>query len=140
MEKVEENNPSTAIPNEIMTSKLVKKNLDSPDEIISSEKEKIELVNLGGFNIARVTLEPGWSWEKYVKPIEKTNSCQVAHTSLILSGKARTVMDDGRTVYENGPGDIGIVPPGHNSMVIGNEPCIMIDFSGIEEYIKGRRS
>ena len=44
-----------------MVSKLVKKNLDSPDEIISSEKEKIELVNLDGFSIARVTLEPGWS-------------------------------------------------------------------------------
>jgi len=42
-------------------SKLLKKNLDSPDEIISSEKEKIELVNLDGFSIARVTLEPGWS-------------------------------------------------------------------------------
>ncbi len=138
MEKVEEN-PSTAISNEIMTSKLVKKNLDSPDEIISYEKEKIELVNLGSFNIARVTLEPGWSWEKYVKPMEKTNSYQVAHTSLILSGKARTVMNDG-TVYESGPGDIGIVPPEHNSRVIRNEPCIMIDFSDIEEYIKGRRS
>jgi hypothetical protein len=32
------------------------------------EKEKIELVNLGGFNIASVTIEHGWSWEKYVKP------------------------------------------------------------------------
>ena len=42
-------------------SKLVKKNLDSLGEIISSEKEKIELVNLDGFSIARVTLEPGWS-------------------------------------------------------------------------------
>jgi hypothetical protein len=29
-----------------MTSKMVRKNFDSPDEIISSEKEKIELVNL----------------------------------------------------------------------------------------------
>ena len=123
-----------------MVSKLVRKSLDSPDEIISSEKEKIELVNLGrSFSIARVTLQPGWSWEKYVKPIEKTDSCQVAHTSLILSGRARTVMDDG-TVVDSGPGDIGIVPPGHNTWVVGDEPCIIIDFSGIEEYIKGRRS
>lgn len=122
-----------------MASKLVRKSLDSPDEIISSEKEKIELVNLNGFSIARVTLEPGWSWEKYVKPIEKTGSCQVAHTSLILSGRARTIMDDG-TVVDSGPGDIGIVPPGHNTLVLGDEPCIIIDFSGIEEYVKGRRS
>jgi quercetin dioxygenase-like cupin family protein len=122
-----------------MVSKLQKKSLDSPDEIIKSEKEKIELVNLGGFSIARVTLEPGWSWEKYVKPQEKTDSCQVAHTSLILSGRVRSVMDDG-TVIDGGPGDVAIVPPGHNTWVIGNEPCIIIDFSGIEEYIKGRRS
>jgi hypothetical protein len=39
----------------------VKKNLDSLGEIISSEKDKIELVNLDGFSIAKVTLEPGWS-------------------------------------------------------------------------------
>ena len=122
-----------------MASKLVRKSLNSPDEIISSEKEKIELVNLNGFSVARVTLQPGWSWEKYVKPIEKTGSCQVAHTSLILSGRARTIMDDG-TVVDSGPGDIGMVPPGHNTLVLGDEPCIIIDFSGIEEYVKGRRS
>ena len=137
MEKIEENS-STTIPNEAI-SKIVRKTLNSPDEIISSEKEKIELVNLDGFSIARVTLEPGWSWDKYVKPREKTDSCQVAHTSLILSGRARTIMDDG-TLYESGPGDIGIVPPGHNTMVIGDEPCVIIDFSGIEEYVEGRRS
>lgn len=122
-----------------MASKLAKKSLDSPDETINSEKEKIELVNLDGFSIARVTLEPGWSWDKYVKPREKTDSCKVAHTSLILSGRLRTIMDDG-TVFDSGPGDVGIVPPGHNTMVVGDEPCIVIDFSGIEEYIKGRMS
>lgn len=122
-----------------MVSKLQKKSLNSPDEIIKSEKEKIELVNLGGFSIARVTLEPGWSWEKYVKPWEKTDTCQVPHTSLILSGRVRTVMDDG-TVVDSGPGDVAIVPPGHNTLVVGDEPCSIIDFSGIEEYIKGRRS
>ncbi|MDQ3967218.1 MAG: cupin domain-containing protein [Thermoproteota archaeon] len=123
-----------------MVSKLQKKNLDSPDEIINSEKEKIELVNRGGgFTIARVTLEAGWSWEKYVKPQEKTDSCQVPHSTLILSGRVRTVMDDG-TVVDSGPGDVAIVPPGHNTSVTGDEPCVCIDFSGIEEYIKGRRS
>jgi hypothetical protein len=48
-------------------------------------------------------------------------------------------MDDG-TIIESGPGDISIVPSGLNSMVIGDEPCTMTDFSGTEEYIKGRSS
>jgi hypothetical protein len=39
----------------------VKKNLDSPDEIIPLKKKKFELVNLEGFSIARMTLEQGWS-------------------------------------------------------------------------------
>ena len=122
-----------------MVSKLQKKSLNSPDETITSEKEKIELVNLGGFSIARVTLEPGWSWEKYIKPQEKTESCQIPHTSLVLSGRVRTIMDDG-TVIDSVPGEVAIVPPGHNTLVVGDEPCSIIDFSGIEEYIKGRRS
>ena len=120
-----------------MTSKLQKKNLDSPDEILSFEKEKIQIINLGGITIAKVTLEPGWSWEKYVKPRVKTNSCQVPHTSLVISGRAKTVMDDG-TETESGPGDVGIVPAGHNTWVLGDEPCVIIDFAGIEDYVKGR--
>ena len=48
-------------------------------------------------------------------------------------------MDDG-TVVDSGPGDVGIVPLGHNTLVIGDQSCIIIDFSGIEEYVKGHRS
>jgi hypothetical protein len=121
-----------------MRLKLQRKNLDSPDETLNFEKEKIQIVNLGSFSIAKVTLEPGWSWEKYIKPRVNTKSCKVAHTSLIISGRARTVMDDGTTV-ESGPGDVGIIPPGHNTWVVGEEPCVIIDFSGIEEYIGRRR-
>ncbi len=73
------------------------------------------------------------------KPIEKTDSCQVPHTSLVLSGRVKSIMDDG-TAVESGPGDIPMIPPGHNTWVVGDEPCIMIDFSGIEEDIKGRRT
>ncbi len=47
-------------------------------------------------------------------------------------------MDD-RTVVDSGPGDVGIVLPGHNTLVVGDGPCIVIDFLGIEEHIKGCR-
>jgi hypothetical protein len=60
---------------------MQKKSLDSsPDEIRIFEKGKLELVNLGDTTIGGATLEPGWSWEKCVKPIVKTDSCQVPHT------------------------------------------------------------
>jgi hypothetical protein len=108
---------------------------------LNFEKEKIEIVNLGDLTVARVTLEPGWSWEKYVKPRVKTNSFEIPHSSYIISGRVKTVMDDG-TEVESGPGSVGIVQPGviidFSGGVVGDEPAVIIDFSGVKDYVKCR--
>jgi quercetin dioxygenase-like cupin family protein len=70
-----------------------------------------------------------------VKPIAKTESCQAPHTQYIISGRMRVKMDDG-SEEEFGPGDVGYLPPGHNAWIIGNEPCVAIDFTGMKEYAK----
>jgi hypothetical protein len=89
--------------------------LSSAHEVRSFEKGKIEIVNFeSGVTIGRGTLEPGWSGEKCVEPIVKTDSCQVPHTSYIISGRMKVVMDDG-TEVEGGPGDTDVIPPGHNA-------------------------
>jgi ethanolamine utilization protein EutQ (cupin superfamily) len=118
------------------TTKVEKKSLDSlPDETRSFEKGKIDLANIGDITIGRGSFEPGWSWEKCIKPIVKTNSCQVRHTMYVISGRMKVVMDDG-TEGENGPGDVAVIPPGHNAWVIGDEPCVSIDFTGARDYAK----
>ena len=117
-------------------AKMQKKNLDtSPDEVRKFENGKIEPVNLGDVTIGRGILELGWSWEKCVKPIAKTESCQAPHTQYIVSCRMRVVMDDG-TEEEFGPGDAAVVPPGHNAWVVGNEPVVAIDFTGLKDYAK----
>ena len=119
---------------------MQKKSLDSsPDETRTFEKGKIELANLGDVVIGRSTFEPGWSWEKCVKPLVKTNSCQAPHTMYVISGRIKVVMDDG-TETETGPGDTAVVPPGHNAWVVGNEPRIAIDFTGAKDYAKSSGS
>jgi hypothetical protein len=118
---------------------IQKKNLDSADETRTFEKGKIELANLGDITIGRVKFEPGWSWEKCVKPIVKTDSCQAPHIQYIISGRIKVVMDDG-TEEEFGPGDAAVIPPGHNAWVIGNEPVVGIDFTGLKEYAKSGSS
>ena len=67
--------------------------------------------------------------------IVKTNSCEAPHTAYIVSGRIKVVMDDGPEV-EGGPGDAAIIPPGHNACVVGNEPCVMNDFTGAKEYAR----
>jgi hypothetical protein len=120
------------------TAKMQKKSLDSsPDETRTFEKGKIDLANFSDVTVGRAIFEPGWSWEKCVKSIVKTNSCQAPHTMYVVSGRMKVVMDDG-TEDESGPGDAIIIPPGHNAWVIGNEPCVAIDFTGAKEYAKSQ--
>jgi hypothetical protein len=119
----------------IKLAKMQKKRFDSPDETRSFDKSKVELVKLGDNVVGRGILEPGWSWEKCVKPVVKTDSCQLPHTQYIVSGRLKVIMDDGAE-EEFGPGEAAYVPPGHNAMVVGNERVVMIDFTGLKELPK----
>jgi hypothetical protein len=75
---------------------MQKKSLDSsPDETRTFQNGKIELANLGDVVIGKAIFEPGWSWEKCVKPLVKTNSCQAPHTQYMISGRMKVVMDYG---------------------------------------------
>lgn len=118
-----------------MEEKMAKKNIGSPDEVRSFPKGKVELVTIGGVTFGKATLEPGWKWSECVKPLVNTVSCLAPHTQYHVSGRLHVVMDDG-TELEFGPGDFGNVPPGHDAWVVGNEPVIIIDVTGMKEYAK----
>jgi uncharacterized cupin superfamily protein len=45
------------------------------------------------------------------------------------------VHNDG-TEAEIGPGDAAVVEPGHDAWVVGDEPCVTIDFGGYRQYAK----
>jgi quercetin dioxygenase-like cupin family protein len=115
---------------------MEKKSMNSPDETRTFDKGKLELTTFkNGTTIGRITLEPGWSWDKCVKPIVKTNSYEAPHTQYMISGRIKVVMDDG-SEEEFGPGDTAVIPPGHNAWVVGNEPVVAIDFTGLKDYAK----
>ena len=107
----------------------------SPDETRTFDKGKLQIANLGGVTIGHYTLQPGWKWSTSVKPLVGTNSCQQMHTGYVISGRMRVRMDDGSEI-ECGPGDAAVIPPGHDAWVVGNEPCVGIDFTGSKTFAK----
>jgi len=117
------------------TLETVLKRFEEPDEVRVFEKGKFELVRIGGMTIGRATYEPGWKWSECVKPVAKTDSCQVPHLQYVVSGRIVIKMDDGSET-EYGPGDLGYVPPGHDAWVVGNEPFVAIDYQGGSLYAK----
>ncbi len=114
---------------------MEKKTLAFPDETRTFEKGKVELASLGGITFGRANLEPGWRWSESVKPIVKTEYCEAPHMSYHVSGRLRIRMADG-TEEEFGPGDVGVIPPGHDAWVVGDEPVVIIDISGMKTYAK----
>jgi hypothetical protein len=116
---------------------MEQRNFSQPEETRTFEKGKVEVVSLGGFTFGRAVFEPGWRWSTCVQPIAKTKSCEAPHLNLHLAGRLHIVMDDG-TEREFGPGEIGEIPPGHDAWVVGDEPVVLIDISGMESYAKKR--
>jgi mannose-6-phosphate isomerase-like protein (cupin superfamily) len=105
-----------------------RKNLDSPDETRTFDQGMAQIVSLGDFKVSRHTLQPGWKWSEHVKPIAKTDSCQVKHTGYVVSGRLKVVMDDGfQEVF--GPGDAYVIPSGHDGWVVSDTPCVVVDVS-----------
>jgi hypothetical protein len=112
-----------------------KKNLSQPDEKRSFEKGHVDLVSVGGVTFGRATLQPGWRWSTCIKPLAKTSSCEAPHLQYHVAGRLRVAMDDG-TEEEFGPGDVAFIPPGHDAWVVGNEPAVILDISGMANYAK----
>ena len=105
---------------------LESKNIETPDEKVGFDHGQMNVVNLPGLMLVRARFDPGWSWSGDVKPRAGTESCQVAHAGLILSGRLTVRMDDGQE-KTFGPGDAHVVSPGHDAWVVGDEPCEILD-------------
>jgi hypothetical protein len=113
--------------------------LSKPQEVRNFPKGKVELITLGGVTFGRATFEPGWRWSTHVKPIAGTSSCQAAHLGVQLTGTMHIKMDDG-TERDIGPGQVVNIPPGHDGWVVGNEPVVFIDVTGMENYAKQKKA
>jgi hypothetical protein len=117
------------------TEKAELKNFKAPDQVREFPKGRLELINIGGATIGRAVFEPGWRWATSVQPIAKTKSCEAPHFQYHVSGVMRIKMDDG-TEFDCKPGDVSLLPSGHDAWVIGDEPAVVVDFQGMLDYAK----
>lgn len=108
---------------------LLVKNFDTPDEKRSFEHGDLQAVTLGGVTFSRAEFRPGWRWSQDVKPLVGTDSCQASHLAVVISGRFHVHMDNGDE-QDLGPGDAHVAGPGHDAWVLGDEPCVILDFAG----------
>ena len=113
------------------------KSFQKPDETRQFGNGHLEVLQFDDRStIGRGVFAPGWKWSNDVKPVAKTELCEAPHFLYQLSGRMKVVMKDGRE-FESGPGDVALIPPGHDAWVVGNEAVEVIDWGGAANYAKG---
>ena len=111
------------------------KSFSSPSETREFPNGRAEILEVGGAEIGRLVLEPGWRWSNDVKPIAGTDSCEAPHFQYHVSGELAVRMDDGTELVARA-GDITSLPSGHDAWVVGDEPVVVVDFFGASNYAK----
>ena len=111
------------------------KNFATPDETRSFEHGKVEMLSIGGAEIGRLTLQPGWRWSEHVKPIAGTELCEAPHFQYHVAGTLRVQMSDG-TEFDAVAGDVTALPHGHDAWVVGDQPVVVVDWWGASNYAK----
>jgi hypothetical protein len=113
------------------------KSFGKPDEVREFPNGRVEIIKIGGATVGRAIFQPGWRWSTSIQPIVKTKSCEAAHFQYHVSGVLKVRMDDGSEI-ECKPGDVSLLPSGHDGWVVGDEPAIIVDFQGMIDYAKAK--
>ena len=107
------------------------------NEVREFPNGRVEIIKIGGATVGRAIFQPGWRWSTSIQPIVKTKSCEAAHFQYHVSGVLKVRMDDGSEI-ECKPGDVSLLPSGHDGWVVGDEPAIIVDFQGMIDYAKAK--
>jgi class 3 adenylate cyclase len=105
------------------------KNLSEPDEVVRFPGYTEYIVEIGDLTVARVIQDPGWIYSRNMATIEEGRWCEAHHVGMTVSGRHGAVLRDGSRL-EFGPDDVYDIPAGHDGYTIGDEPAVMIEWSG----------
>jgi uncharacterized cupin superfamily protein len=108
---------------EMAGNKGASASLDRPEQHVSKGRVEIAVTHLGDLTVKRATYPAGWRFS--VDMAEPR--CYDTHVGYTVSGRIVAELDDG-TRLEFGSGDAFMIPAGHDAWVVGDEPCVIVQF------------
>jgi hypothetical protein len=117
-------------------SGIESKTFNQPDESRTPDKTRVDVVNLSGTEVGRLTFQPGWRWSECIKPVAGTDSCQNEHVGFLESGALAIRHEDGTEMTLHA-GDVYRIAPGHDAWVEGDDAVVGYEFKSADTYAKG---
>ncbi len=108
---------------------VVVKDLGSPDRSQDFlDGSHRDVVVLRSVVMGRGVYRPGWRWSAHAGPLEGGPSS--GHVGYIVSGRMGIRGPDGKETSV-GPGEGFEAAKGHDAWMVGDEPCVALDFGAI---------
>ena len=92
-----------------------------------------DVVEIGDLTVYREVEQPGWRWSTHHREMVGTEWCEARHVGVCLSGRFGVLLRDG-TTGECEPNDVFEIPPSHDAWVIGDEPAVIIEWTGFRAW------
>jgi hypothetical protein len=109
----------------------VVKSIHQPDSTTTFLDGSVRVVvELGAVAVGHGVYQPGWQWSRHVGPL--TGRTSQRHFGYVLRGRM-AVRGRGGTVAQAGPNEAFAAAEGHDAWVVGDEPCIALDWCPIED-------
>lgn len=105
------------------------KNADAENIRTFLDGSKRSVAILDSVAIGRGEYLPGWKWSEHVG--KQTGKSSEAHIGLVISGQMMLRTPEGKEVSV-GPDEAFEIKAGHDAWVVGDKPCVALDF----EYLK----
>jgi hypothetical protein len=118
-----------------VAQQIEQKDFAVPDETRPFPLGRLDVLSIGGSEIGRLTLEPGWRWSEHVKPIAGTDLCQAPHFQYHMSGTLRIRGEAGEE-FDAIAGQVTSLPAGHDAWVVGDQPVVVVDWFGASNYAR----
>jgi hypothetical protein len=135
LQACDEPRPAERTARDVAAERFEHLDFERPDEVRTFRHGQAQILHAGGGVIGRLTLQPGWRWSRDVKPAAGTEWCEAPHFQYQVSGTLRVHMADG-TEFDSKAGEVTVLPSGHDSWVIGDEPVVLVDWQGAVRFGK----
>jgi mannose-6-phosphate isomerase-like protein (cupin superfamily) len=114
-----------AIEEALMSSPVrgTTRSFDQPDDHVAKGGVEIDALKIGDMDVKRISYPPGWRYSTHMG----APRCFDTHVGYTVSGRLVAELEDG-TRLELSPGSVFVVPAGHDGWVVGDEPCVIVQF------------
>ena len=107
-------------------AEVIAKSLNSAENLRTFlDGSKRSMVVLDSVAIGRGEYLPGWRWSLHAGP--QTGKDSEAHIGYVLSGQMVVQTASGKEITV-GPATAFEIQPGSDARVVGDEPCVALDF------------